>query len=56
MVAQIAGELQVRRAVRFTTSHGISPVEARKLIDRVGNDRENLDAAAANRGKEGASS
>ena len=30
----------------FARKHGISRDEARKLIDRIGNDREKLDAAA----------
>jgi hypothetical protein len=30
----------------FATKHGISRDEARKLIDRIGNDREKLNAAA----------
>lgn len=31
----------------FAEKHSISPDEARKLIDKFGNDREKLDAAAA---------
>lgn len=30
----------------FARKHGISPDEARKLIDRIGNDRAKLNAAA----------
>lgn len=38
----------------FAQKHGISPDEARKLIDEVGNNHEKLDAAVAAR-KRGAS-
>ena len=31
----------------FASKHGITQDEARQLIDRVGNDRAKLDAAAA---------
>ena len=30
----------------FARKHGISPAQARELIDRVGNSRQELDAAA----------
>ncbi len=32
----------------FARQHGISVEQARDLIDRIGNDREKLDAAAQN--------
>ncbi len=33
--------------VDFARKHGISPDQARSVIERFGNDREKLDAAAA---------
>ncbi len=35
----------------FANKYGISRDEARSLIDRIGNDREKLDAAAENLGR-----
>jgi hypothetical protein len=35
----------------FANKHGISRDKARSLIDRIGNDREKLDAAAENLGR-----
>jgi hypothetical protein len=51
-----AGAVQDRRQVAagqsyevnyFATKHGITRVQARELINRIGNDRQKLNAAAA---------
>jgi len=48
--ARVAGE-QDYEVDDFAQKHGITREQARALIERIGNDREKLDAAAAQLGR-----